>query len=197
MEFASKLRWIVFISIAAVFLILIGWGLFSIAQSIFTPNTDNNNVVTEELNIEVINTAQTAVFRVEGPVVANEEHRSYEISVAENVVSMKVFQGYQDKVIAEKSYQNTTEAYDVFLSALTILDVNQREKGTDREDDKNDDGFCPSGRRFIVELDSDLRRWSTSCSSKQGTAGFNMISVRNLFQKQVPDFRDLVRGTGL
>jgi len=197
MEFTSKIRLAIFISIGLLIVILTGWGLFSIAQNLFSPGTDSNTVNTEVIDRELVPDARTFSFTTIGPIVADADHRETLITVSANVVEMKTFSGYDNTVVESRSYQNTTEAFDEFRSALELLDVSQRQKGTDTDDDDNDEGFCPTGKRYIVEIDSEIRRWTTSCSSKQGTAGFSMNAVRPLFQKQVPDFNEINQSSGV
>jgi hypothetical protein len=194
MEFASKLRWILVITVMVIVLILISWGLYSIAQNTFGSNDENVTVQQEEIAIQSVNTAS---YSVDGPVVASDKHRSYRIDVSENVVTMRVYGGYGSFIITEQSYTNTTESYTAFLSALDNANVTERARGTTTEDDYAEVGVCASGRRFILELDTAVRRWSTSCAGNQGTAGFSMPPVATLFQRQVPDFSTLNKGTGL
>lgn len=197
MEFASKLRWFLVIVTMVIFLILIGWGLYSIARNLFnsnTPSSDSTAIVEEDSSLE---STATARYYVDGRIVANSEHNSYSIEVSSGVVTMKVYNSYGQKVIKEKSYQNTQEAYLAFLSALENTGVPDRREGTDTEDDFEEIGVCPTGKRYIIELDNSVRRWSTSCSSKQGTAGFSMSRVLTLFQRQVPDYSELISGVSL
>lgn len=196
MEFASRLRWALVLLAVVISLILVSWGLFSIARNIFDRDGGNPALI-EQSTIYEVESAATARFITDGPVVANQEHMSYEIEISANVVSMRVYKSYGQTLVTEKSYQNTEEAYQTFLSALDKLDITSRKKNTTVDDDDAEQGVCATGKRYIVELDNDVRRWSTSCSSKQGTAGVSMGSVRSLFQKQVVDFRELTRGTGL
>ena len=197
MEFTSKIRWAIFITIGILFLILVSWGLYSIAQNLFSSNTDTNTVRTENIDKDIASDARTFSFRTIGPFLVDDEHRETLITVSANVIEMKVFQGYNDKVLESRSYKNNPEAFNEFRSALEVLDVSRRLKGTDKEDDNNDVGFCPTGRRYIVEINSEIRRWNTSCSAKQGTAAFSMRRVRPLFQKQVPDYREITKDVRL
>lgn len=195
MELASRIRWLLVIFVVVVFLVLIGWGLFSIASNIF--DTFSGDGAVTQVNDYNVSSTATARLIVDGPVVAASEHRSYEIAVSENVVSMTVYSGYGRNAIAEESYRNTDDAFTVFLSALEYEGVTDRQRNTTEEMDFEEEGVCPRGRRYIVELDSSIRRWSTSCRDGDGTAGFAMRDIRRLFEDQIPDFRDLVRGTGL
>ena len=195
MELASRIRWILVLAVGVILLIFVGWGLFSIASSVFEGEEGNDSSLTEPTyNVK---STVTARFKLDGPVVASEAHRSYTIDVSERVVTMKVYKNYGQTVIAEKSYTNTVEGFDAFMQSLAKLDVTARKRNTSQDDDNKDVGVCPRGNRYILELDGSIRRWSTSCSTREGTAGFTMNDVQQLFQLQIPDYYDLVRGTGL
>jgi hypothetical protein len=195
MEFASRLRWILVIAIMIIVLILVGWGLFTITSNIFRGTRTAPPVTTE--TIDLVESTAVASYKVEGPVVANEDHRSYTIDVSQNVVTMKTFSNYGRTLTAERSYQNTAEAYESFLSALSNANVTALARNASTEFSFEDQGVCATGRKFFLELDTNIFRWSTSCSTRQGNAGFSMAPVSTLFQRQVPDFADLTRGLGI
>ncbi len=194
MEMASRVRWILILFVTLLVIFFTGWGLYSVARRIFT---SGNNSVETSVNIYEVENTDEAKFISEGPVVSVEDHRSYEITVSQNVVMIKLLRGYGSAVITEKSYQNTESAYVTFLSALENLEVTNRNKDTDEEDDLNYAGVCPNGRTYVMNLDNEITRWSTSCARRQGTADFSMSAVKELFEKQIPDFRDVIRGTNL
>lgn len=193
MEFASKLRWAIVITAVVLFLILVGWGLYSIARSIFDSGAGNNGdtqEVSSAVDEDIRQTTQ-ARYYLDGRTVANSDHRSYSIDVSRNVVTMKVYSSYGQQVIRERSYQNTERAYEVFLASLDNLGIENLRQGT--TNDFEEVGVCPSGFKYIFELNSDIRRWSTSCRGElnQGNAGFAVNPVKSLFQAQVPDFDEL------
>lgn len=194
MEFASKLRWILILFLTLVIIIITGWGLYTIAKRIFTSGSD---LPAQISNVYEVSNADSTTFHVDGPVVASEDHRSYDITVSQNVASIKVYKAYGATVISEKSYLNTQESYSTFLSALENLDVANRVKNTTETDDLNYAGICAIGKTYILSFDNDLTRWSTTCSRKQGTANFAMVTVKDLFEKQIPDFREIIRGINL
>jgi len=198
MEFASRLRWILVIAAGLIFLVLVGWGLFSIAKDVFNSSGSSSSPTsTGSSESFAVTDAKTARFTTQGPVVANQDYNSYTIEVSGNVVSMKVFKNYTLVLTKQVSYANNAEAYRTFLNAVEVQGVTDRKNNTDTEDDYEERGVCATGKRYIFELDSSIRRWSTSCDSKQGTANFSVSAVRSLFQKQVPEFSELVSGTGL
>lgn len=183
MEFGSKLRWILLVGIVVIMLFLVGWGMFSIASSLFNGNSSQSVQVIEE-DFDVLSTKSARLY-VDGPVVASSDHRSYEIVVSRGVVTVTFFSDFGQKVIEKKSFSNNSLAYDAFLNSLANEDVTSRQRNTTEDDDYKEAGACSTGRTYIVELDSEVRRWSTDCSTKQGTAGHNTVNVINLFRAQV------------
>lgn len=197
MELASRLRWILVVAVALLALLLVGWGIFSIARGVFNDLSGSGEPETSQVgDSEVLEAKSTRVI-VEGPVVANENFSSYEIEVSQNVVSMRTFKTYRRILVSEKSYKNNKIAYDVFLSSLEKMGVTSRIRRTDTKDDYAEQGTCPTGQTHIFEIDDDLRRWTTTCRGVDGTAGFSMSRVMSLFESQVPDFSELVSDTGL
>lgn len=196
MEFGSKIKWILVTAVSVIALILIIWGIFTIASNIFRGVGSDSIVLVDDF-VDVA-TVGTSRFEVIGPVVANENQNSYIIDISANVVSMKTYTNYGKVLTAEKSYRNTPVSYAAFLSALENADVTAVSRNSVPDNEFEELGICATGRKFIVELDGGaLRRWSTSCSNKQGNAGFTMSRVSSLFRKQVPDYNSLVSGTGL
>ncbi len=202
MELLSRFRWVIILLIMIIFIGLVAWGLFSITRNIFTRTSDglgNNSATSVEIE-EAENTLRSAgiaTFEVDGPVVANEEHRSYVITVTSAQTNIKLYERYGAKVIEQKSYPNTQDAFDAFMSALANENILAEKSNVDGELTFAEEGVCARGRRYIMEIDSSIRRWTTSCSSKDGNADFSMSRVRALFQRQIPDFSDVVRGSGL
>ena len=196
MEMLAKFRWILVVGVILFFLVFVGWGLSSLARNMFGDSGSTDSLATTGQKI-TLDGVRSARYRVDGPVVASSEHRSYSIEATSSVVVMKVYSDYGQKVIAEKSYTNNQEAFDALINSLEAAQATARYEGTNEDDDIADRGICPEGRRYIIELDDDIRRWTTSCDRKQGTAAGKMTTMRSLFTKQVPDFSDLTRNTGL
>jgi hypothetical protein len=186
------------IAVTIIALILIVWGLFTIASNIFRGNeSDQTDTVQVDDDRDTVQSTAVAAYKVTGPIVANEDQRSYTIVVSANNVTMKTFGSFGKSLIAEKSYTNTPIAYESFLSALANADVTALRRNASTEFTFEDQGVCARGRKFFVELDTNIFRWSTSCGNREGNAGFNMSPVSTLFQRQVPDFAELTRGLGI
>lgn len=146
---------------------------------------------------EYADTPATVIYTVEGRLNAEEEHRSIRISVNRNQRTIEVLGGYSETVIKSQDFFNTQSAYDEFLHGLKRAGYT-RFKEARYMDEK---GVCPLGYRYIYEVeefsDELLRLWSTSCSKDDGDFGGNANLVRRLFQAQIPEYEDFVRGIKL
>ncbi len=136
---------------------------------------------------------------IDGPVVGDEQHRAIRITVSRDERTLDVIQGYSGLVISTKSFDNSQAAYDVFLRAINGLGFTKSRKVVTTDDR----GVCPTGNRYFYELkntgssDTDKRLWSASCNIKLGTYIGNGPGVRDLFQKQIPEYGTLTSGISL
>lgn len=199
MEFVSKLRWVIVILIVLVVLSVAGWGLATLARNLISSGDSTAKVQADPKSLTTQSATNASVVRYTeiGPVVASGEHRSYTIEVSRNVVMMRVYSDYGQKVVSEKSYKNDERAFEYFVEALDKQRVAARIKGTTESDDYDEVGACPAGRVHIVEIDDKVRRWTTSCNNVKGTAAGNIPAIRQLFSGQIPDFKELIKGTDL
>ncbi len=196
MELGSKLKWIVVVLLLLFVLVFVGWGLSSVARSVFNKKTDTTQVPIEDVTTS-LEGVSVVRYIVDGPIVASAEHRSYAIEATKSTVSMKVYSDYGQKVVAEKTYANNTESFSNFIQSLEKANALARFEGTTSDDDYADQGACPKGKRYILEIGSEERRWTTSCDRTEGTAAGKMTTMRELFIKQISDFDALVKGTDL
>lgn len=132
---------------------------------------------------------------VDGPIVADQQHQQIRITVGRDNVLFERYQGYQGDVVDTKNYPNNPDAYGQFLRALEIAGYTRG----DTTKPKDERGYCPTGRRYVYEAigngENIVRWWSTSCSSDHGNFEGRGGDVRRLFQRQVPEYNQLTRGT--
>lgn len=125
---------------------------------------------------------------VDGPIVSDQQHQAYRITVGRSEMRIETLQGYQYDPIDTKTYQNTQEGYANFLRALDIAGFT---KGTKDPDSQAQDerGVCAFGDRYIFEIINGTsqveRYWSTTCGG-QGTFKGNTVTAKRLFDKQIP-----------
>lgn len=140
----------------------------------------------------------TFVFITQGELKAQEDYREIRISVSQSIRKLEVIEGYNNKTIESKSYSNTKAAFDAFVNALGPAGFRVEESNAIQDTEA---GMCPLGKRYIYEIrvsgEQKQRLWSSSCRKINGTASANRRLVEELFQNQIPDYRDLTRGTRL
>jgi hypothetical protein len=177
---------------------LIGIGLivltFILIIRIFSGGGDTEQPRKIDLN-SYATTDTVMRLTMDGPIVADARHQQLRITVGRDNVLYERFQGYQGDVIDSRQYPNNPDAYAEFLHALTVAGYANGNPNAQ----KDERGYCPTGYRFVYEAIGDgeniVRWWNTSCGAKQGNFNGNGASVRELFKRQVPDYREVTRNT--
>ncbi len=146
---------------------------------------------------EYIDKPSTVAYTTEGGLNSEEDHRAVRISVNRNLRTVQVLSGYNYSVINAQDFPNTQAAYDEFMHGLKNAGFTQQQKAA-FSDEK---GVCPLGTRYIYRLQDDsgevLRLWSTSCARKDGSSIGNAFLIKQLFQKQIPGYTNIVKGVKL
>jgi hypothetical protein len=132
---------------------------------------------------------------VRGPIVANEEFHSYQVTVDSSVRALTTYQGYLEQSIGSKSHGNNLKAYEQFVYAL---DKANFMIGDELTGDKNDTrGICATGLVYefeVVDADSTVKRlWTSTCKGSPGSLKASVTQVKNLFLAQIPDSDQLLR----
>lgn len=132
-------------------------------------------------------------FTTQGEVVGYEDFRAIRIKVTPSNRTVQVLSSYDENVVSEQTFANTQSAYEVFVAAL-------ENAGYSRErDNENRDvtGACPLGRRSIYQIkqgsETVLDLWSSTCGRRDGNFGGDVAEVRQLFQNQIPNYREFVK----
>lgn len=168
----------------------------SIGRAIFGGG-DQTPVQEDVGQTALLNTSTNRSVRmtVRGPIVADENFRSYQVSVDPLNRSMVTYSGYLEQTINSKQYPNNLKAYEEFVYALDKANLM---KGTAFEGDKDDTrGICASGRVYEFEvLNNNVtvkRLWTSTCKGSPGSFKASVEQVTSLFTKQIPDSRTLLR----
>lgn len=185
------------IIVAIVVIAIVIAALFSIARMIFfsgdaaEPAADTTQQ-TVSLRDEVLKTAEARSVRytVRGPIVADENFRSYQITVSPSGRSMVVYKGYLEEIIESKSFGNSTRAYEEFVHALDKAEISSTREA------KNQDirGVCATrGKAYTFEvIDSGRTKsslWTSTCGGSKGTMAADISRIHALFANQIPDFK--------
>lgn len=136
---------------------------------------------------------------VRGPIVANEQFHSFQITVDPLNRNMTTYQGYLDQPINSKTYDNNVKAYEQFVYALDKANLMNGDELTGNKNDTR--GICATGLVYefsVMSGDTTVKRlWTSTCKGSPGSLQASVSQVGDLFKAQIPDESNLVRGLGL
>ena len=189
---------VIIITIAAVAAVI------AIGRALFGDGSSNNpqpNPNIEDAKTALLSTDVDRSVRltVRGPIVANENFRSYSITITPDSREMITYEGYLDNQIDRKRLDNNTKAYTELVYAL---DKRKMMDGKDLTDEQNDlRGICASGKIYKFETiknNSVVKSlWTSDCSGSKGSAQANVNEILDMFLKQIPDGKKMASGIGL
>lgn len=177
--------------------------VIAIGRALFGGNGTNqqNTTKVDEGKTALLSTdiGRSVKLTVRGPIVADENFRSYTIDVSSGSRSMTTYEGYLDKQIAQENLSNNHKAYEELVYAL---DKRKMMEGTQLTDEQNDlRGICATGRVYVFEtLNNNTvvkRLWTSDCSGSKGSAKANVAEILDMFLKQIPDGRKMATDVGL
>jgi hypothetical protein len=127
---------------------------------------------------------------VDGPVVGDQQHQSYRITVSNNEAIIQTLQGYEDSAIATMTYPNNQASYRSFLSSLDLAGFTKGSKVVNNQVNGEEElGDCASGDRYTFSMTNNSSQiesyWTTSCGG-QGTFKGETAEVKQLFNLQIP-----------
>ena len=186
---------IMIVAIAAV--IAIGRALLGGGSS----NNSTNTAVTDEgrTALLTVDTSRSVRLTVRGPIVANENFRSYRVTISPEERDITTYAGYLEKVIETKKFDNNNRAYEELVHAL---DKRRMMDGRVLTEEQNDlRGICASGQIYqfdtLVNGETVRSLWTSDCDGSKGSATANVSEVINMFLNQIPEGRKIVSGVGL
>lgn len=136
---------------------------------------------------------------VRGPIVADENFRSYRISADVNGRNMTTYTGYIEQPVETKDYANNLQAYEEFVYALDKANLMDGTALTGAADDIR--GICATGKVYEFEVLRDgtvtKRLWSSTCKGSPGSFRGSIDQVEKLFKAQIPDQKTLLKNIDL
>lgn len=170
------------------------WLFVSLMMSAFSGGDETEVAEPVTLTTYAVTDAE-AQLSMDGPVVNKEEHDGIRITVSRVQTQIEIIQGYDNKVVNQRTYANTQNSYEDFLASLDQLGFSSGLSETSTGDEQ---GKCPMGSRhtYTLEDGSDLigHGWSTTCGT--GTFGATRSQIKSLFIRQIPseEYSELVSG---
>ena len=194
-RFVPILLVIVITIVAVAAVIAIGRALFGKNDS----GQADQNVNTGQVALLSTEDGSAVRLTVRGPIVANENFRSYSVVISPSSRDMTTYEGYLDKEINQKKLDNNVKAYAELVYAL---DKRKMMNGTQLTEQQNDlRGICASGKVYKFETLKDnsvvKSLWTSDCSGSKGSAQANVNEILDMFLKQIPDGKKMAAGIGL
>lgn len=175
-------------------------GMVALARFLFFPGTDNATITDTSRDQLLSSTEGSAVrMTVRGPIVADENFRSYQINITPSSRDIKTYTGYLGAVLDQENLGNNVAAYEEFVHALDKAKLVAGQPFEGEEDDVR--GRCATGRvtEFSLIKDGNISEtlWTSTCSGSKGSLRANVDQLTNLFRAQIPGSRDLIRDVSL
>lgn len=170
--------------------------IVSVGRSLLGGGQDNREEATDTVRTALLDTSGTnsVAMVVRGPIVANEEFRSYKITVSPTIRDLSVYSGYLDRRTDGDRLDNNKSAYEQFVYALDKAQMT-RMRNVEEPDDLR--GICASGYVYdfrILQNDKTLveHMWTSTCDGSKGTLAASKDQLANLFIEQIPNAGELI-----
>lgn len=166
-------------------------GLVALVRVIFSGATTRTSPEVNMTQQHLLTTAEGRAVNmvVRGPIVADEDFRSYSITISPTTRQFQAYTGYLDTVTSQESLPNNTAAYDQFVHALSKANL---AAGVPFEGDKNNTlGVCATGKVYEFNIlnngESEEMLWTSTCGGSQGSLKASALQLSQLFLNQIPN----------
>ena len=166
-------------------------GLVALARLLFTgsSSTSVSEFETQQQGLVSTSDGRSVSMTVRGPIVADEDFRSYQIVISPSERKFTAYTGYLDVITDQQTLTNNTAAYDQFVHAL---DKANMVAGTPFTGDKNNVlGICATGKvyefRTLNGGEDQTMLWTSTCSGSPGSLKASATQLSQLFLNQIPN----------
>jgi len=175
-------------------------GLVALARLVFTGSSSNDLAVdTAQQNLLNTSDGRAVSMTVRGPIVADEDFKSYQVVISPTSRQFKAYTGYLDVITSQETLSNNTAAYDQFVNALNRANM---VAGTPFEGEQNNVlGICATGKVYEFSTLNDGKMlemlWTSTCGGSPGSLKANANQLSQLFLNQIPDGSDIAKSLKL
>lgn len=180
---------IVVVSVAAI---------VALTKTLFFNDGDSQTVERQDADVAALldTSADRGVrMTVRGDITADEQFRSYQITITPNKRTMTTYAGYLDSPIDTVQYDNNVKAYTEFVYALNRANMVAGEQLQGDQDDTR--GICAGGKvlefETIQNSQTVKRLWTTTCKNAKGSLKASSTELGDLFLIQIPSGDDLLK----
>jgi len=166
-------------------------GLVALARLLFTgsSSTSVSEFATQQQGLVDTSEGRAVSMTVRGPIVADEDFRSYQVIISPSERKFTAYTGYLDVITDQQTLTNNTAAYDQFVHAL---DKANMVAGTPFTGDKNNVlGVCATGKvyefRTLSGGEDQTMLWTSTCGGSPGSLKASATQLSQLFLNQIPN----------
>lgn len=176
-------------------------GLVAAGRAIFGGNQPSTSAPTDVSRDALLNSSvgRSVRMTVRGPLVADENFRSYQITVDSSGRSMTTYSGYLAQPLGTKQLSNNVKAYEEFTHALDKANLAKGEAFSGDKDDTR--GTCATGRVYEFEImdgnNTVKRLWTSTCKGSAGSLKASVKQLEKLFHEQIPDHKAQLKNIDL
>lgn len=164
--------------------------LVALGRAIFSGGGTATTTPTDTSEQSLLNTSADHGVKmiIRGPIVADENFRTYTFDITPNVRTLTTDQGYEHTVLNNKALANNTPGYEQFVYALDKANLARGTAFTGEKDDIR--GVCATGNVYEFDIyvgDSTVKHlWTSTCKGSPGSLDANVSQLQNLFNQQIP-----------
>lgn len=175
--------------------------LVSIGRAVFNTDGDSPDEQTAQVDAgreSLLKTdlARSVQMTIRGPIVAQENFKSYQISASANSRKMDVYKGYLEERTGGKELGNNTRAYEQFVFALDKADMMKGKIPADNQAVNDLRGVCSGGYVYeyaVLNNGREVKKlWTSTCDGSKGTLEASKEQLTGLFLAQIPGANDLI-----
>lgn len=171
--------------------------IVSVAKMMFKSNPKEPQVNALEQALLTVDNSRGVRMTVRGPIVAQENFRSYQILITPQSRILTTYKGYLGEKIDTKQFDNNVPAYEQFVNSLVKANLS---KGKPFETE-NLNGICATGTitEFdVMQNDASLAHlWTSTCKGSPGSLSASVDQNKNLFLAQIPDYSKTLSAAGI
>lgn len=173
--------------------------LVSVGKAIFGGSDQPSQTDTTQQALLDTSIGNSVRMNVRGPLVADEDFRSYSITVDSQGRTLTTYSGYLDQTIDSKQLGNNVKAYTEFVHALNYANITSSTDLTGSKDDTS--GICATGHVYEFEIlhngNVTKRLWTSTCKGSPGSFRGSVDQVQALFLTQIPNNTTILRNIDL
>lgn len=171
-------------------------GIFSAVRAFWFTNESNpiqNPNASKEALLSTDSNHSVSMY-VRGPIVGNEQHVAYQMTISPTSRVLTTFIGYQGTVSNGVVLANNKSAYEQFVYALDRANYDGGKEYLGN--DNNTEGICAAGKVYYFSINIDAKPiktvWTTSCANEGSFRG-DFYKIKPLFFNQfTPDAISIV-----